>query len=194
MVSQDHQLPALVPLRLVASAGKELVTHLAAGADPVRPGEAGGAHHELSRILHQLDPVGIAVPVVFEAAALEALGGRANCRGGMLASNLTLNPDEFVTPRDWGEGVSAVGGPLRMKVAVRNAGTASVAGFHRLGGGCSGNGGGRSTAGVLDTSPITRLASLRAASTEAAVVAGRGALPLLSFLLVSIVVHSAVTK
>ncbi len=46
MVSQDHQLPALVPLRLVASAGKELVTHLAAGADPVRPGEAGGAHHE----------------------------------------------------------------------------------------------------------------------------------------------------
>jgi hypothetical protein len=44
------------------------------------------------------------------------------------------------------------------------------------------------------TSPITRLASFRAASTEAAVVAGRGALPLLSFLLVSIVVHSAVAK
>jgi hypothetical protein len=67
----------------------------------------------------------------------------------MLAANLTLNPDEFVTPRDWGEGVSAVGGPLRMEIAVRNAGTASVASFHRLAGGCS-DGGGRSTAGVLE--------------------------------------------
>jgi len=78
VVRQDHQLPALVPLRLVASAGKKLMTHVAAGADPIRPGEAGGAHHELSRILHQLDPVGIAVLVVFEVAALEALGGRAD--------------------------------------------------------------------------------------------------------------------
>ncbi len=77
MVRQDHQLPALVPLRFVASAGKKLVTHIAAGADPVSPGEAGGAHHELSRVLHQLNPVGIAVFVVFETAALENLGGRA---------------------------------------------------------------------------------------------------------------------
>jgi hypothetical protein len=147
VVNQDHQLPALVPLRFVASAGEELVTHLAAGADPVRPGEAGGAHHELSRVLHQLNPVCVAVLVVFEAAALEDLGGRANCGGSMLAKNLSLNPDEFVMPRDWGEGVGAIGGPLRMKVAVRDAGTASVAGFHRFAGGCSG--GGRSAAGVL---------------------------------------------
>ncbi len=52
----------------------------------------------------------------------------------MLATDLTLYPDEFVTPRDWGEGVGAIGGPLRMKIAVRNAGTASVAGFHSFGG------------------------------------------------------------
>jgi len=67
----------------------------------------------------------------------------------MLAADLALNPDEFVTPRDWREGVSAVGGPLRMEIAIRNAGTASVAGIHRLAGGCSG-GRGRSTAGVLE--------------------------------------------
>ncbi len=54
------------------------MSHVAAGTDPIRPGEAGGAHHELRRILHQLDPVGIAVLVVFEVAALEALGGRAD--------------------------------------------------------------------------------------------------------------------
>ena len=66
----------------------------------------------------------------------------------MLAADLALNPDEFVTPRDWGEGVGAVGGPLRVEVAVRNAGTARVAGIHRLAGGSSG-GRDRATAGML---------------------------------------------
>ncbi len=78
MVRQNHKLPSLVPLRLVASTGEELVSHVAAGADPVRPREAGGAYHELRRVLHQLDPVGVAVLVIFEVAALEVLGGRAD--------------------------------------------------------------------------------------------------------------------
>ncbi len=39
------------------------MSHVAAGTDPVRPSEAGGAHHELPRVLHQLDPVGVAVLV-----------------------------------------------------------------------------------------------------------------------------------
>ncbi len=70
----------------------------------------------------------------------------------MLAADLALNPDEFVTPRDWGEGVGAVCGPLRVEVAVRNAGTARVAGIHRLAGGCSG-GRIRTTAGMLKELP-----------------------------------------
>ncbi len=45
--------------------------------------------------------------------------------------------------------MGAVGGPLRMEIAVRNAGTASVAGVHRLAGGCSG-GRRRSATSVLE--------------------------------------------
>jgi hypothetical protein len=111
----------------------------------------------------------------------------------MLAADLALNPDELVTPRDWGREWAPSAAPSEWKlrygmlalpelpVSIVSPAVAAAAAFGRL-------------PACWRTSPITRLASLQAASTEAAVVAGRGALPLLSFLLVSIVVHSAVAK
>ncbi len=45
--------------------------------------------------------------------------------------------------------MGAVGGPLRVEIAIWNAGTARVAGIHRLAGGCS-SGRVRTTAGMLE--------------------------------------------
>ncbi len=130
LVSEDHQFPPPGPLLLVSFLRHELVVDVAAHADPVRAGEASGADQQLGRILRDERLVVVGAAFVFKAAASELVDSGSGTGGEMLASDLSLNSDKFATPRDWGEGVSAVGGPLRVEVSIRDASRARITGIH----------------------------------------------------------------
>jgi hypothetical protein len=117
-------------LLLVPLLRQELVVDVAAHADPVGAGEAGGADQQLSRVLRGEGLGVIGAAVVFEAAAPKLVHTGTSPGSGVLAADLALDSNKLATPRDWGEGVGAIGGPLRMKVTVRNASRARLTGLN----------------------------------------------------------------
>jgi hypothetical protein len=68
LVSEDHKFPPPGPLLLVPLLWHELVVDVAAHADPVRAGEAGGADQQLGRILSDEGLCVVDAAVVFKAS------------------------------------------------------------------------------------------------------------------------------
>jgi hypothetical protein len=135
LISENHQFPSPGPLLLVPLLRHELVVDVAAHADPVRAGEAGGANQQLGRVLRGEGLSVVGAAVILKAATPELVHSWSGPGGGVFAANLSLNSNKFATPRNWGAGVGAIGGPFRMKVAIGNASRARWTGLHLIGSG-----------------------------------------------------------